>query len=631
MARGPRQTGQEAREAIKRTIARDRFASGLNGRVQKILQELEREIVAKLATFDPQNPSRRADRLRQLKVEVAEEIARRYDLARREAAGELKELAIDEARWKESSLKRSWNASGANIDVALAPTPILEALVSKPVVLGAPADDYWAQTARGLAEAFVREMQLGVAGGESIGDLITRVRGSKTQGVPGIMSVSRRDAESLVRTSVNSIANEAHMTVYAQNADVIEALQHSSILDSRTTTICFGRNALMWKADTLEPIGHSIPFQRPPLHWRCRSIITTVLNVEEPPPIPDFKTYFDSLSTKEQHEIFGVGRSQLFREGRISQKDLLSSSGRPLTLKELVADHGAPAVKVESRNQLKDMLENNWTSVSMEDVLQNVDFVKAEREALSIPATIADEDNIPSGFFKGRKYSKVGSNFKPTGDDIEASLSETLSNIRKRGEYFAGDEGPLYEKRATIVLGPPAAGKSTLAEKIAKDSRSAIVDVDEAKGFIPGFKNGLGASAVHNESAVLTEKAFQNVYNEGLNVVLPKVGGTVKSIEKTIAKLKAAGYDVDVVNLLVDQDEAARRMGMRFIKTGRLIPSDFYRSIGGRPRITYNEVKRSAGVRSYAEVNANGKEGEEFITDGAGSIFDYLRKKFGRS
>lgn len=349
MARGPRnQSNQEATEAVRRTIARDRFATGLNGRVLKILQDLEREVIAKLAQFDPGDASRRAQRLKKLQREVAAEVTRRYNLVRKEATGELKELALDEARWKEASLGRSWNSTGANIDVALAPDATLEALVSQPVVLGGIASDFWKKQGDELSAKFAREMQLGVSGGESIGDLMSRVRGSKARGLPGIMEVSRRDAESLVRTSVNSIANEAHMTVMLQNADVIEGVQHVSVLDSRTTVLCAGRHNRMWKLEGLEPIGHDLPFAKPPLHWRCRSIISSVLNVAEPPPSLDFKDYFDGLAEADQNEIFGVGRAQLFREGRISQKDLLSTAGRPLSLRELREEHGDPTPKRKS-------------------------------------------------------------------------------------------------------------------------------------------------------------------------------------------------------------------------------------------------------------------------------------------
>lgn len=347
MARRPRlsQSDREAREAITRTIARDRYASDVNARVLRLLLDLERETIAKLADFDPSDGPKRQARLKKLKKEVAEEIADRYERVRKEATGELSELARDEARWKQKSLQRSVDATGADATIALAPTSVLDALVDQPVVLGGVAAAFWEAEGQALSDNFARQMQMGVASGENIGQLIARVRGTRAKNyTDGIMAVSRRNAESLVRTSVTSVANEAQMAVFRQNDDVVEGLQHVAVLDSRTTLICSGRHGLKWRLDTLEPVGHSLPFRQPALHWRCRSIISSVLDLENPPTLsPDFNSYFQGMPVAEQDQVFGVGRAALFREGRISQKDLLSTNGAPLTLRELVDQHGAPA------------------------------------------------------------------------------------------------------------------------------------------------------------------------------------------------------------------------------------------------------------------------------------------------
>ena len=337
----------EAMAAAARGVARDRYSSDLNYRVLRLIQELEREVVAKLSAFDPADTAARAERLRKLKREVSDEIKARYDRIAKEATGELPELAKDEARWKSASLQKTFNATGVTADVALAPTSVLEALTNQPVVLGGIAADYWAAEGRIMSANFARQMQLGVAGGESISDLIGRVRGTRAEGFKdGIMAVSRRNAESLVRTSVNSIANAAQMEVYKQNADVVEGVQHYSILDSRTTLICSGRHGLRWKlGEGYDPVGHNQTFSAPPLHWRCRSIIVSVLDMETEPAGVTFDDFFKGLSKQKQDDLFGPGRAELFRAGRISQTDLLATSGRPLTLTDLIKQNGgAPGV-----------------------------------------------------------------------------------------------------------------------------------------------------------------------------------------------------------------------------------------------------------------------------------------------
>lgn len=338
----------EAMAAAARGISRDRYSSDLNYRVLRLVQDLEREVVRKLAAFDPADTAARAERLRKLKREVAAEIRARYDRIAKEATGELPELAKDEARWKAANLQKTMNAVDITADVALAPTSILEALTSQPVVLGGIAADYWEAEGKALSQRFAQQMTLGVAGGESISDLIGRVRGTRAEGFKdGVMAVSRRNAESLVRTSVNSIANAAHMEVYKQNADVVAGVQHYSILDSRTTVICAGRHGLRWKLEGYEPVGHNQTFHAPPLHWRCRSIIVSILDMDVEPAGVTFDDFFKGLSKAQQDDLFGPGRAELFRAGRISQADLLATSGRPLSLTDLIKQHGAaPGVKV---------------------------------------------------------------------------------------------------------------------------------------------------------------------------------------------------------------------------------------------------------------------------------------------
>ena len=108
----------------------------------------------------------------------------------------------------------------------------------------------------------------------------------------------------------------------------------------------------------------------------------------------------------------------------------------------------------------------------------------------------------------------------------------------------------MVGRTATIVLGPPASGKSSLAEKIATDIKAAIVDPDDAKIFMAEYDGGLGAAAVHEESSHLTFGLGDNkgvayeIIKEGFNVVIPKVGAKPGSIRGLITDFIDLGYDV---------------------------------------------------------------------------------------
>ena len=60
--------------------------------------------------------------------------------------------------------------------------------------------------------------------------------------------------------------------------------------------------------------------------------------------VSDKMSFNDWLGTKsdaQQDDILGAGRAQLFRDGKITMRDLLDQSGRPLSFEDLQDKHGA--------------------------------------------------------------------------------------------------------------------------------------------------------------------------------------------------------------------------------------------------------------------------------------------------
>jgi hypothetical protein len=101
--------------------------------------------------------------------------------------------------------------------------------------------------------------------------------------------------------------------------------------------------------------------------------------------------------------------------------------------------------------------------------------------------------------------------------------------------------------------------------------------------------------------------------------VLPRVGSNVEDVRRLLGQLHNAGYRVHLVNVTVEPAEAYRRMIGRFIRSGRIIPADYFNSVGTKPTETHRAIKNEEGARSAAEVDANGPPGQYLITDGQGS------------
>lgn len=125
------------------------------------------------------------------------------------------------------------------------------------------------------------------------------------------------------------------------------------------TDVCIARSNLEWDLNR-EPIGHNLPFQAPPIHWNCRSVLMPVrrtfkelgIDLEEPTGRTrssaegqiDRETSFDAFlkrrTVEQQDEQLGKGRAELWRSGKITLRQLLDNSGSPLTLKELKEKYG---------------------------------------------------------------------------------------------------------------------------------------------------------------------------------------------------------------------------------------------------------------------------------------------------
>lgn len=235
----------------------------------------------------------------------------------------------------------------------------------------------------------------------------------------------------------------------------------------------------------------------------------------------------------------------------------------------------------------------------------------AELEDRASRATNLSEGYGSDAWHETRQYEVDG--------QVVTGTAEALPYWIDIAHSFAGDAGPESGRLATIVLGPPAAGKSTIAEELAVAKRAAILDSDEIKKTLPEFEGGIGAARVHEESSDLGDLLEAALRSEGTNVVFPKVGGSPGSIRKAVERFKADGYTVEIVNMDVSPENAYRRMIGRFAKTGRIIPPAYLDAVGTGPSQTYRTLKEERQADGFAEIDNNGGIGEpKPVTDTAG-------------
>ena len=160
-----------------------------------------------------------------------------------------------------------------------------------------------------------------------------------------------------------------------------------------------------------------------------------------------------------------------------------------------------------------------------------------------------------------------------------------------------------HDRQVVIVLGPPAAGKPTIANEVARARRATILDSDEIRKSLPVYDGGRGAHSVHEESSGLANSVPQTLIDRGTNLILPKVGDDVATIVNAVTPFRKPGCQVEIVNMAVDRAIARRRMFARIVATGRLILPAYTDHVGSKPTATYRALKEKGNADGWAEID----------------------------
>ncbi|NTX07068.1 minor capsid protein [Myxococcus sp. CA040A] len=383
-------------EVLERTVAHsvqvERYKAGLVRRVVAVLNESEDDLEAQL--------SERLERIAEAGgydagpavTERLEEMLARVGGVRAEAYGtamglmteELGAFALHEARWQAAVLQETLIVE---LSVAMPTAEVLHA-----AAFSRPFDGHVLQSwVESMAPADLDRMggvvRMGVVEGKTTQQMVREVVGSRAKSyTDGVLEISRRSAETLVRTAVNHVSTQAREEVLQANADIVKYVRIVATLDGRTTLGCMALD------------GKTFPVRegrRPPFHPGCRTTTSPVIDgvrlVGDRPTVTDTRTrrqreidfradakakagevrwkgmseaerraaigrqrekwtreniggvpkglsYEDWLrrqSTAFQDEVLGPTRGKLFREGGLALGRFTDASGKTLTLEQL--------------------------------------------------------------------------------------------------------------------------------------------------------------------------------------------------------------------------------------------------------------------------------------------------------
>lgn len=316
--------------AVTHRVGLGRYSTWLVRRVLGQLARIDADLVARLQASDLTENGRA--RLAEILAAIQNIQAQGWASITQRTEADLDALTHAEADFGFHMVRLAQAAPRSSAFIAAPPLSQVVAAVRSRPFQGKVLRD-WLVDAEAASRRRVREaITQGVIEGETVDQMVRRIRGTKAARYQdGILDISRRGAEAMVRTSVTHVASAAHEEVYRQNADVVKGVIWTSTLDSRTTMVCMARSEKVYPIDK---------GPRPPAHVNCRSTTRPLIA-----PIPGVapytaESYADWLRrqpAETQDDILGPARGALFRNGGLNVDKFVDRAGHTLTLEQLRA------------------------------------------------------------------------------------------------------------------------------------------------------------------------------------------------------------------------------------------------------------------------------------------------------
>lgn len=247
--------------------------------------------------------------------------------------------------------------SGLAGSISLPTAETLASLSRAVMIEGSPLSAWWSRQADDTAFRFAAQVRQGVINGETQERIVGRIVGRA--GEPGVMDVSRRYARGLVHTATMSAANDARMAVYRKNGRHLAGVKWLATLDSHTCKTCAALDGQAWDLEGQPLKGTTMRLRFAPAHALCRCVMTPVpksldelLGVEgldakadslsrrasKDGPVAGTTTFADFLKRQSPEfvdRVLGKRRAEMYLAGKMTLRDFVSGTGRPLTLNEL--------------------------------------------------------------------------------------------------------------------------------------------------------------------------------------------------------------------------------------------------------------------------------------------------------
>ena len=261
----------------------------------------------------------------------------------------------------------------------------------------------------------------------------------------------------------------------------------------------------------------------------------------------------------------------------------------------------------------------NWKPITPTEETQKVLNRLANNEHVSLE-TIQMLEEIREAYTRRGDYEPTVNINTPSRQELRQKIQDDVeklgsARLDENGEWVY-DNNIRKEKRIDVVIGLPAAGKSSaIADPLSNRYGSRIVDCDIVKERLPEFDNGYGADNVHDESKLINDNILDRAMENGENIVLPIVGSGYNKLEQKLQSYKDRGYNVHLHLNELPMNKSLGRMLNRFLETGRFLEPLLAYKYQNKPTEVFNRIIAERGdlLNGYSHYSNDVKRGEKPI------------------
>lgn len=331
---------------IRNQVYLERLKAGEIKILEKAMIRQGQELRRILSSVDITDFSRA--RAEALINEVARILGDIHSPARKELITDMEQIGIYQAGFEVAALDAVSNGITFTIP---SDTQVIQAVRLNPLSIkgasgGKLLDTFLEDFSASDINMMTGAIRQGFFEGKTTQQIIQSLIGTKANKYKdGLLDISRRNAETITRTSVQHAAMQGSMMAMMENEDVLKGYRWISTLDSRTSSVCRSLDGVVFRFGK-GPV--------PPAHANCRSRITPELDDDlkwldegstrssKDGYVSADLSYYEWLKTQPQDFIvdaLGKSRAALFTKGGIDAKEFarlnLGRNFEPLTLAEM--------------------------------------------------------------------------------------------------------------------------------------------------------------------------------------------------------------------------------------------------------------------------------------------------------